>query len=434
MNSRRGVSVRSAISTTSSFAERMEALRKLRKADLETLQLPEIGRGSFGTVYEIPGTEWCLKKALTSPQTMFPEFINGMRISAKVNNKAWGIILQSGEFPNILMPRVPEYLGTHGMEDHESTTRWFEENGHRFPVENGGQKSGSVMCLERIMPLQQVIRESLIQLYFKPEKQAEALADEKNKACLCRVYLGSTSEEIEPEKRERECMTLQNFPLYLDQLEELNMDPFLIARDMALDLAAGHWAAGFDMLDVEYVIGSRPRVQARPSPSSISLKADEKDVAEKSFQRMRNVGANDNDHQTSFRNRAFQVWMIDFNKVSRINTTVGKNYGRNIQKLVCNTRATDGPYYPRAIARNENEWNLWLEFARTYIRASKTILLDIIESAEELGAKITANSRERLLKRPSLFINGWVEAEAVERNTTGKEFRKKLKESKWELP
>ncbi|CAH0058749.1 unnamed protein product [Clonostachys solani] len=225
------LSVRSVLSTSSSIAERMEALRE---ADLSTLKLGQIGRGSFGTVFEIPGTEWCLKKTLTSPDRLWEEFHTGLIMREKVNGTASNAIFKSEQLQEALMPRVPRYLWSQGMGDAQSAERWFKENGRKFPAENEGQKPGPIICLERIMPIPKLIRDNLIKLYFKPENQEEALADKANKSCLCQPYLGSRSSEIAPDKREKELQTLQNFPLYLDQLEDLEMEPLTIAQDMAM--------------------------------------------------------------------------------------------------------------------------------------------------------------------------------------------------------
>lgn len=425
---KRTLSVRSVLSTHSSFAERMDALRH---ADPRRLKLAEIGRGSFGVVYEIPGTEWCLKKTLTAPEILWEEFANGLIISNNVNRGAWDAILANEDFQDALMPRVPRYLCSYGMEDGQSAERWFKNNGYMFPVDNGGQKPGPVICLERIMPLPKLIRENLIRLYFRPEKQKEALADKKNKACICRPYLGCTSQEIAADKRQRECETLQNFPLYLDILNELAMDPLTIATDMALGLAAGHWAANVNMLDVEYVIGSRPHAQQETAPLS---KTDTKDITSSSTRRrVRDMTANVEDRGPSFRNRAIQLWMIDFNKIKTFNPSVVQDYDKTIQQLVFTTRSTDGPYYPRVLARNEEEWMLWLHFARTYIQASKVILQHQYDKVERCEGERKNKRKELVMKRPSRVMNEWMRAEASEYGVSSKEFMNNLERNKWDM-
>jgi anti-sigma28 factor (negative regulator of flagellin synthesis) len=428
---KRVLSVRSVLSTDSSFAERMEALKD---ADPKNMKLSVIGIGSFGVVFEIPGMEWCLKKTLVNPLHLWTEFVNGKIVSEAVNGDALKVILKSGEFDNALMPRVPKYYCSFGMGDVESTEHWFKQHGHLFPADGSSQKPGPVIGLERIMPLPKIIRHSLIRHYFKPEEQNEALADVKNKACICRPYLGSTSDEVKSDKRERERRTLQNFPLYLDMLDELEMDAFTIARDMALGLAAGHWSARIDMMDVEFVIGSRQHLTI-PDLAPLS-KVDEEAARSKSTHRVRNMStAVANQRQApSFHNRAIQLWMIDFDKVSTLNTTVEKgSYEANIDKLVYATRATDGPYHPRVLARTQKEWNLWLAFAKTYINASRTILNAQLQPSRDAGVSMR-KEEELVLKRPSRVINKWMEAECRENGVTSKQFKALLKQKGWAMP
>ena len=52
-------SVPAILTTTFAFAERMQ---ELRTADPTTVKLRPIGRGTFGTVFEIPGTNIAVKK------------------------------------------------------------------------------------------------------------------------------------------------------------------------------------------------------------------------------------------------------------------------------------------------------------------------------------------------------------------------------------
>ncbi|VUC20958.1 unnamed protein product [Clonostachys rosea] len=421
------LSVRSVLSTSSSFAERMEALRN---ANLKTLKLGQIGRGSFGTVFEIPGTEWCLKKTLTAPKKLWDEFNNGLVMRKEVNGMASDAIFRSEEFPTALMPRVPRYLWSHGMSDAESATRWFKENGHRFPVENGGQKPGPIICLERIMPLPKVIRENLIRLYFEPGNQEAALADKANKSCLCRPYLGCRSSEIAPDKREKELQTLQNFPLYLNQLEDLGVEPLTIAQDMALGLAAGHWAAYANMLDVEYVIGSRPST----SPETLlALDADEQALRSRSsHRRVRDMRPRE--IRTSFRNRALQLWMIDFNKVTLLEPSLGHSYHAEIRQLVSDTRATDGPYYPRALPKTEADWKLWIAFAQTYISASKIILNYDLSRGRRSGSSQPEKDIKLILKRPSNVIHEWMRAESIEYKIDLDQYISQAKKNGWPMP
>jgi hypothetical protein len=52
--------------------------------------------------------------------------------------------------------------------------------------------------------------------------------------------------------------SLRNFCLFLDQIEDLALDPSEYAEAMADALAIMHWSAGIDANDVEFVLGSLP--------------------------------------------------------------------------------------------------------------------------------------------------------------------------------
>ncbi|CAH0003067.1 unnamed protein product [Clonostachys byssicola] len=419
---KKALSVRAVPSTA---AERKEALRD---ANLSTLKLVQIGRGSFGTVFGILGTEWCLKKTLTSPDRLWEEFIMGQRMRQRVNGTASDAIFKSEQFQKVIMPMVPRYTWSGGMDDAESAGRLFKNIGHIFPVENEGQKPGPVICLERIMPLPKLIRDNLIKLYFKPENRRKALADKANKHCLCRPYLGRRSSEIAPDKREKELQTLQNFPLYLDQLEDLRMEPLIIAQDMAMGLAAVHWSARANMLGVEYVIGSRPLTP--PEVRFLVLDADEEAMRSGSYShRVRDMAP----RAPIRRNRPFQLWMVDFDKVSRFKLSLGNNYRGEIEQLVRDTR-TSGPYYPRALPNSEGDWKLWLAFATTYISASKIILNSILRPVVDLGVSVPEKQLKLIFKRPSRIMNEWMRAESIEYNIDLDRFIDQAKSNGWEMP
>ncbi|KAF4120137.1 Zinc finger protein [Geosmithia morbida] len=381
---KRTLSVHSVLLTASSFAEHMEAASGV---NFRNPKLSEIGKGSFGTVYEIPGTEWCLKKTLRSPTTFKTELHSGKRPDSSINHIAWKSIVDSGDFSDILMPRVPRYSNV-SLLDTATSLRWFQGNGHLFPIQNGGQKPGSFIFLERIMPLPRVVRTNLISHYFKPEDRQGAIADPENQACLCRTYLGLKSTEVPSDKREQELRTLKNFPLYLDQLFELNMDPFLIAREMALGLAAGHWVAGINMTDDEFVIGSRPYERPELFPG---------------LGRQHTAGHSDQ--------------------------TLG---GSSCSFFI--RWATDGPYYPRVLAKDATEWNLWICFAQTYISASKRYICDAKERLEQWGYDHIGEIDKLVMKRPSYIMNAWMKAECDEYGVSSKQFGKISKDDHWPLP
>lgn len=49
----------------------------------------------------------------------------------------------------------------------------------------------------------------------------------------------------------KSCETLRNFALYLNDMEELEMDSLIYGKDMPLGLTAAHWAARVGRADAE---------------------------------------------------------------------------------------------------------------------------------------------------------------------------------------
>ena len=46
------------------------------------------------------------------------------------------------------------------------------------------------------------------------------------------------------------CDVLRDFPFYTDEMEHLNMNPELLARDIALGVGVAHWSVNIDITDV----------------------------------------------------------------------------------------------------------------------------------------------------------------------------------------
>ncbi len=65
------LSTRSILTTSSSFAERME---KLKRTNARTTSLCNIGTGTFAAIFEIPGTDIAIKKTLFPREKLQHEF------------------------------------------------------------------------------------------------------------------------------------------------------------------------------------------------------------------------------------------------------------------------------------------------------------------------------------------------------------------------
>ncbi|QQK48080.1 P-loop containing nucleoside triphosphate hydrolase protein [Penicillium digitatum] len=127
---------------------------------------------------------------------------------------------------------------------------WWRENLSRFPDDT---QAGYLFQVQRIFPLPKPSREALIGLYFPKEIHLSAYEDPDNKACLIRPYLGQRRGKWEFSSP---ALSLQNVALYLDQIEELQLEAIQFSKEMAIGLAIVHWKACLDGMDMEFVLGS----------------------------------------------------------------------------------------------------------------------------------------------------------------------------------
>ena len=338
---RRALSVRSVVSISSSFAERMNRART--KAVDEKHEYRIIGMGSCGTVFEIPGTELAIKKGMDT-EAMWNDFL----LTNKLHNALADTrdILQDA-FPTATLPRVPR-CSDFWLPD---SKHYWDTDLMKFPQSH--REVGAAFQVDRILPLPQPVREALITLYFdeSDDIQEEAKNDVGNKHCLVRLCLG----ENETPKQRSECYdSLNNFPLRLNMIEDLKLDKAAMAAEMAIALAVIHWEAQVDAMDVEFVIGSAAatlverrraytadkRSNGRPPPSEVHSVAD-------------------------FKQRSMHLWVLDFDK-----ETSFRLIAKEVDKKLVPAFLGNDPYYPRPDVDEE----LWKEFSQVYLRASQVIL------------------------------------------------------------
>ena len=207
-----------------------------------------IGPGSCGTVFEIPGNKLAFKKG-TSVLGIWSDF----RLTNKVHNAVSHIrtIMQEA-FPHSTIPMTP-LRHNHYPAGHE---KFWSENIQLFPASHRTRQP--VFTVDRILPLPQVTREGLIEMYFQQneEVQKKAKNDPENKDCLVRIYLGER-ETFSQQFAAYE--TLRSFPLRLNMMEYLEVEVSELVNEMAIGLAILHWQAQVNGMDVEFVLGSCTR-------------------------------------------------------------------------------------------------------------------------------------------------------------------------------
>ncbi|CRL20435.1 Protein of unknown function DUF3669, zinc finger protein [Penicillium camemberti] len=354
---RRTLSVRSIISTSSSFEERMQQAKSRRDPTLVV-----IGRGTCGTIFEIPGTESAYKKGRDKDSLWNDANLTNTACRAVTETKT---CLQ-GIFPNTSIPRVPIVTGWIG-ENH--LQNWWRENLSQFP---DGTEIGYLFQVQRILPLPKPSREALIRLYFPKKIHHSAYEDPDNKACLVRPYLGQRRGEWE---FSHPALSLQNFPLYLDQIEELQLEAVQFSEEMAIGLAIIHWKAQLDGMDMEFVLGSATTHGELPT-------VVENFKTVKPF----DIPAGD------FKRRQVHLWMLDFDKADQLN--LKESWKSCCKKMVTAVTAND-PYFPNPAAMGTLEHKLWDTFERAYLLAASNILL------------IQKELPKKAIEYPALFLKAW---------------------------
>ncbi|KAI1350570.1 zinc finger protein-domain-containing protein [Xylaria sp. FL0043] len=135
---------------------------------------------------------------------------------------------------------------------------------HRFP---SGYTFCNILLTERIPPLPADVRDLLVARYCPPELAPSITTDPKNHDCLIRPYLGRRRRGFK--NSTFRTFSLRNYPLHLDQVEDLKLDLPEYARCMAQALAFMHWSAGIDANDVEFVLAPPPPPPRTPRNPSL---------------------------------------------------------------------------------------------------------------------------------------------------------------------
>lgn len=237
-------------------------------------------------------------------------------------------------FPRVLVPHYIQYIGP-------ANCLWWCKNLRRFPP---GFSPCNVLESERIPPLPQLIRERLIDEYCPMPVRDHVKASDSNKCCLVRPYLGRRIHQADRLRR-WDTFSLKNFPLYLDQMEELRLDVRSYAKTMADALAMMHWHTQIDANDVEFVLASPRNADLLP----ISVKPE--------------------NLRPPFLGK-HAMWMLDFECCRSISMDE-----RGVKQAVAAFFRND-PFYPRPGADGSHDQELWLFFKLRYLQTSYFILLD----------------------------------------------------------
>ncbi|KAK9790488.1 putative DUF3669 domain-containing protein [Seiridium cardinale] len=115
---------------------------------------------------------------------------------------------------------------------------------------------GRVLITQRIPPVSEQARQTLLDRYYPQPLVHRIKADINNTDCLVRSYLGRR--KLGQRESKVRAFSLRNYPLHVNQMMDLELDVPGYATAIARALAFMHWAAKIDANDVEFVLASAP--------------------------------------------------------------------------------------------------------------------------------------------------------------------------------
>ncbi|KAN0070175.1 Zinc finger domain containing protein [Elaphomyces granulatus] len=214
---------------------------------------------------------------------------------------------------------------------------WWKGNLTRFPA---NYSPCNILQSQRIPSVPKPIREILIDEYCPSSLIPEIKASDANRDCLIRPYLGRRRVMKTRNLSRFRAFSLRNFPLHIDQMEELGIPPSDIkfyAETMASTLAMMHWLGQIDGNDIEFVL-------AAPNP-------DRENHTGQAAVTSNILG----DHS---------MWILDFDCCKRMSMDI-----HGVDQAVTAFLRND-PYYPRPDSSKE----IWEVFRDNYLKVSEHIL------------------------------------------------------------
>jgi hypothetical protein len=212
-----------------------------------------------------------------------------------------------------------------------SDTEWFASRAGRFPSNLSACRS---LITERIPAFPKDVRDRIVDLFCPQPLRATIKANPPDADCLVRLYLGRRRWA----RTSSRFFSLRNYPLHIDQVESLQLDPTGYAQVMAEALAMMHWIAHVDANDVEFVLAP-PR--------------------------------SDHGSQVVFESKVLGshvIWILDFDCCRNMSMdTAGL-------EQACTAFFKNDPFFPRPSSGNSADEALWVEFRKHFLEKSHEIL------------------------------------------------------------
>ncbi|OJJ42292.1 hypothetical protein ASPZODRAFT_147596 [Penicilliopsis zonata CBS 506.65] len=289
-----------------------------------------IGRGFCGTVWSTASPGPAFKREDGGPQrSLANDFTMHKRLL-----EAFVTAKQNGIHIRVKIPQCDTFITP---DQHD----WWRENLPRFPE---GYTPCNMIQAQRIPPFKEPTRRLLVEKFCPDEIQKEIVSSRPNEACLVRAYLGRR--RTQTTRRLLRTFSLRNYPLHLDQMEELQIPSTDIqeyALIMAQTLAIIHWVGEVDGNDIEFVL-------APPAKDS------EEDEG-------RDTRSNDDTIISNILGEHC-MWILDFD-VCRSMSMDEKGVHQAVTAF-----SRNDPFFPRP----QKEPSLWHTFREEYLQTSERLL------------------------------------------------------------
>ncbi|KAL7941001.1 zinc finger domain-containing protein [Trichoderma barbatum] len=315
-------------------------------------QLEKIGQGRCGTVWAVPCSDCIGHHHLAMKRE---DGSTGRSISHEYHMHQK--LLRASLSSEIISFAIPQSFGYLSSQNGNAWSSILP----RLPDDYTGCNA---IVSEKIVSVPASIMRLLVR-EFRPDVDEEsAINSQSNEHCLIRPYLGRRryrrSETEQATGQSRQCLrafSLRNFPLHLDQMEQLGIDGRDYAMAMADALAFLHWIARAGGNDVEFVL-AQPRSQPNAEPFEM--------LPERRYcENVSILGPH-------------TMWMLHFDLCRDL--TLDK---KGVEQA-SNAFWGNDPYYPRPGSSNTTDQRLWSIFEERFIESSAEALKTESDEIKEL--------------------------------------------------
>ncbi|KAM0261108.1 hypothetical protein ACHAQJ_002369 [Trichoderma viride] len=318
----------------------------------ESTELERIGQGRCGTVWAVRCSS-CIGHSHLAMKREDGSTGRSISHEYQIHQK----LLRASPSSHFSSFAIPQSFGFLNSQD---SAAWSSI----LPRLPGNYTTCNAIVSEKIIPVEASTRRLLVKK-FRPDVDEEVIVNSpNNEHCLIRPYLGRRryrrseieTSAAEPRKRLR-AFSLRNFPLHLDQMEQLGIGPSDYAMAMADALAFLHWIANVDGNDVEFVL-AQPRSQPITSLSQMQFEG-------RWTSNINILGPH-------------TMWVLDFD-LCRDLTLDEKGI-----EQASNAFWGNDPFYPRPGSLNTANQKLWTSFEERFLESSAKALATESDQVKQL--------------------------------------------------